>query len=326
MSPENQDAPQSSRPANQDLHIVVGAGAIGSTTAVLLAEAGDRVKVLSRSGAGPSHVNIETVALDAGNTAELTRITEGATALYNCANPPYQKWASDWPPLAASLLTAAEQTGAVLVTMGNLYGYADPTGPMTEESPLTPSSKKGQIRVDMWTAAKASHDAGRSRVTEARASDFIGPQMGANGQIADRIVPKLLKSKAVSVLGDPSQPHSWTSVDDSARALVTLASEPAAWGKAWHVPTAPPISARELIHRLCHLAGVDPVKVSSVPSFALTALGVFMPIIRELKEMRYQVESPFVIDSSAFTKEFGWDHTPLDDTLFSIIDAYRQAG
>ena len=307
-----------------ELHVVVGAGAIGSTAATLLSDAGHRVKVISRSGSGPRGAGVQLVKLDAANSSGLIRESDGATAIYNCANPQYHQWASAWPPLAKSLLAAAEQTGAVLSTMSNLYGYADPTDPMTEDLPLHPSSKKGQIRVDMWNEAKAAHDAGKVRITEARASDYIGPQITENGQFGDRLMPKLLKSKSVSVLGDPSQPHSWTSVDDSARALVTLASEPAAWGKAWHVPTAAPVSAEHMVTRICQLAGIDPVKTKSVPGFALTVMGVFMPVIRELKEMEYQWDRPFIIDSSAFTKEFGWDHQPLDDTLLGIIEAYRK--
>ncbi len=307
-----------------ELNVVVGAGAIGSTVATLLSDAGHRVKVISRSGSGPRAGGIQLVKMDAANSAELVRESEGATAIYNCANPQYHQWATAWPPLAASLLAAAQETGAVLSTMSNLYGYADPSGPLTEDLPLLPSSKKGQIRVDMWNEAKAAHDAGKVRITEARASDYIGSQITENGQFADRLMPKLLKSKTVSVLGDPRQPHSWTSVDDSARALVTLAAEPAAWGKAWHVPTAAPVTAEDIVTRICQLAGIDPVKTKSVPKFALRVLGVFMPVIRELKEMDYQRDRPFIIDSSAFTKEFGWDHQPLDDTLRGIIGAYRK--
>lgn len=308
---------------DSELHVVVGAGAVGSTVARLLAAEGRQVKVVSRSGTGPSGSTIERVRLDATDTSALAGETEGAAALYNCANPQYHQWETAWPLLAESLLSTAEKTGAVLSTMSNLYGYADPTGPMTEDLPLRPSSKKGRVRADMWNEAKAAHDAGRVRITEARASDFVGHQITEAGQFGDRLMPKLLKSKSVSVLGDPSQPHSWTSVDDAARALITLAAEPEAWGKAWHVPTAPPVSAKDMVGRICRLAGIDAVKVKPVPGFALVAMGIFMPMIRELKEMEYQRDRPFVIDSSAFTREFGWGHKPLDETLLALIETYR---
>ncbi len=305
------------------LHVIVGAGAVGTATAHRLAAQGHHVKIVSRSGTGPRAKNVERVTLDASRPQELVRVLDQATVLYNCANPAYHKWATDWPPLAASLLDAATKSGTVLVTMSNLYGYANPSKPMTESDALRPSSAKGKIRSDMWQAAKAAHDFGHVRITEARASDYLGPQVGANGHMGDRVIPKLLKGKPVTVFGNPRQPHSWTAIDDAARALVTLATSPRAWGHAWHVPTAPPQTAEQLVHRICRIAGVGPVKVRSIPNFVMSSLGLVAPAIRELKEMRYQFEHPFVIDSSAFTKEFGWNHNPLENTLEAIVLHYQ---
>src|SRR5215469_16484106 len=104
-------------------HVIVGAGAVGSATAVLLAERGERVRVISRRGTGPQHPAIETVAADATDAERLSKLAVGAVALYNCASPQYHQWLTDWPPLASALLTAAERSGAVLTVMNNLYGY-----------------------------------------------------------------------------------------------------------------------------------------------------------------------------------------------------------
>ena len=62
---------------------------------------------------GPTGEGVERVAADATDAERLTALTRGAVALYNCANPPYDKWLTDWPPLASALLAAAERTGAV---------------------------------------------------------------------------------------------------------------------------------------------------------------------------------------------------------------------
>jgi 2-polyprenyl-6-methoxyphenol hydroxylase-like FAD-dependent oxidoreductase len=37
------------------LHVIVGAGPVGGATASLLAERGERVRIVSRHGAGPEH-------------------------------------------------------------------------------------------------------------------------------------------------------------------------------------------------------------------------------------------------------------------------------
>src|ERR1700704_1079484 len=102
-------------------HVIVGAGPVGSATAKLLAERGERVRIVTRSGSGPEHPAIERTAADAADPNRLSALTEGAAALYNCANPLYHRWPTDWPPLASALLTAAERTGAPLVTLSNLY-------------------------------------------------------------------------------------------------------------------------------------------------------------------------------------------------------------
>jgi len=307
-------------------HIVVGAGATGSATAKLLAETGAHVTVVTRSGSGPDHERITLVAADASNPSGLTRLSQGAHAIYNCANPPYNKWASDWPPLAASLLSAAERTGARLVTLSNLYGYAKPTSPMKTTNPLDPPSVKGGIRADMWRQALAAHETGRVQVTEARASDFIGPDIGENGRMSDRLVPRLLKGKSVSLPGELDVIHSWTAIDDVARTLVTLGTDDRALGRAWHVPTAPPVSQRDMVHRLCEIAGIKPVKVSKMPALAISLAGLFMPVVRELKEVAYQFDAPFVIDSTETTKVFGLEPTPIDETLRATLESYGHSG
>src|SRR3712207_5352511 len=126
------------------LHVVVGKGPVGTATAELLVARGHRVRVLSRSG-GTSTDTVEHRRVDAADAGALTEAATGAAALYNAVNPAYHRWATDWPPVASALLTAAERTGAVLVTMSNLYGYGRPTGPMTPESPLADVDAKGRV-------------------------------------------------------------------------------------------------------------------------------------------------------------------------------------
>jgi nucleoside-diphosphate-sugar epimerase len=156
------------------LHVIVGKGPVGSTTAEELVRRGHEVRVLSRSG-GTSTAEVEHRQVDAADAEAVASATRGAAALYNAVNPAYHCWATDWPPVAAALLTAAERTGAVLVTMSNLYGYGRPSGPMTPETPLAATDGKGRVRIRMWADALAAHEAGRVRVTEARAADFVGP-------------------------------------------------------------------------------------------------------------------------------------------------------
>jgi uncharacterized protein YbjT (DUF2867 family) len=113
------------------LKVVVGAGATGGPTALLLAESGEQVRLVSRRGSGPGHPNIARVAADATDATTLAEVAIGASTLFNCAMFPYDRWPELWPPLAASLLAAAEQTGGDYVMLGNAYGYGPVDGDMT---------------------------------------------------------------------------------------------------------------------------------------------------------------------------------------------------
>ena len=205
---------------------------------------------------GPT-ARASSAAADATDAERLTALTRGAVALYNCANPPYDKWLTAWPPLASALLTAAESTGAGLVAMGNLYGYGPVDGPMTEETPLAATGPKGRMRNRMWADMLAAQDAGRARVTEARASDFYGPGPVGTSHLGQYFMPRLLAGKRPVVMqADLDVPHSFTYVPDVARTLVALAGDDRSWGRAWHVPTAPAVSLREIATRMAAIAGV----------------------------------------------------------------------
>lgn len=286
------------------LHVIVGAGPVGSATARLLAARGEQVRVLSRRGGGPGGV-----AADASDADALARHTEGAVALYNCAGPAYHRWPTDWPPLGAALRHAAETSGAVLVTTGNLYGYGAVDGPITEDLPMRPNSVKGEVRARLWADALAAP----IRTAEVRGSDYLGA--GTMSPFSALVLPKVLAGKRAAAPADLDAPHSWTYVGDVARTLVAVAADEQAWGRAWHVPTAPAMSLRRLATRAAELAGAPAARVTTMPAFALRLAGFFNPDAREMLEMQYQLRRPFVLDSSAATAAFGIEPTPTDDAL-----------
>ena len=298
-------------------HAIVGAGSVGTATARSLVDAGHDVIMVTRSGSGPDRAGIRKVAADASDPAALAAAVGRPDALYNCANPPYHRWAELWPPMAAALVEVATSTGAVLVTMGNLYGYGPVDHPMTEDDSLAATGTKGRIRAGMWTDALAAHRAGRVRVTEARASDFYGPGV-VDTSFFGRNVDRLLAGKKVYVLGDPDVPHAATYVPDVGRTLAVLGTDERAWGRPWHVPTAPAATQRAMAERFCRIAGAPPARVGSLPPALMTVAGAFSAQLRELKETRYQFDRPFELDSSAATATFGIAATPMDDAFAAI--------
>lgn len=301
-------------------YVVVGAGSIGSSVASRLAGQGHSVTVVSRRGAGPAHELISRTSADASDANRLGELSRASDAVFNCVNPKYHRWATDWPPIASALLSAAESSGAVLVTLANLYPYGEPTGPMSPDSPFLATYEKALVRATMWHDALAAHEQGRIRACEVRASDFLGA--GDQSVLGDRVIPKVLVGKSCRVLGDPDMPHSWTYTEDVASTLIACAQMPVAWGRAWHVPTNPAKSSREAINDIADAAAKPHVKVRSIPMPVLGLLGLFSPVVRELPTTMYQFKVPFVIDDEASRQELGLEPTPWVDALLACIKRY----
>lgn len=304
------------------LYVVIGAGPVGSATAELLAARGERVRVITRRGLGPDHSSIERVAADATDAAALIPHCVGAEVVFQCAQPAYHRWASDFPPLADAALHAAEATGAGLLSVGNLYGYGQVDGPIGERQPLRPNSVKGRVRAEISAAALAAHQAGRVRAAEVRGSDYLGA--GAKSAFTMVALPAVLAGRRVLFPADPDAAHSWTDVVDTARTLVAVADDENAWGRAWHTPTAPPLSIRELAALAATVADAPPARVGRMPAAMLWAAGLFDPDAREMRETRYQFDRPFVIDSSAANAAFGIEPTPTVESLRATIAALRK--
>jgi nucleoside-diphosphate-sugar epimerase len=261
------------------LHVIVGAGPVGTSAATMLAA-----------------------------------LASGAAALYNCANPPYDQWLTDWPPLATALLTAAERSGAVLATASNLYGYGPVDAPITPSTPLAATHPKLKLRAQMWLDALAAHQAGRIRATEVRASDYIE----ANSIFTIVLAKPLLAGKRAYVPAALDVPHSWTSITDVAATLITAATTGQGWGRAWLVPTNPPLTVREISTRFTTLAGTRAPKLTSLPYPVLWTSGLFSPTLRELCITNYQWTRPFVVDSTYTEQTLGLTPAPIDQALASI--------
>ena len=291
-----------------DTHLVVGAGPVGTTVARRLLADGHRVRVVTRSGSGPE--GAERISADAADVARMADLADSTVAIYNCVNPTYSRWEQDWPPVAAALLAAAEASGAVLATVGNLYGYGRVDAPMTEQTPLAATGHKGRVRIAMWRDALAAHAAGRIRTFEVRGSDYLG----GNSMLSYVVTPALRKGRRAFVPADLDAPHTWTCTEDVAALLVTGVYDERAWGRAWHVPSNDPLSVRELTAIAAEQLGVTP-KLATMPSSVLWVAGLVNPMAKELRETQHQFRHPFVLDSTAAQETFGLAPTPMAEAV-----------
>jgi nucleoside-diphosphate-sugar epimerase len=303
-------------------HVIIGAGPVGTTTALLLAERGTPVTVFTRRGSGPQHPLVTLTRGDASDTATLSAAATNADAIYNCANPPYHRWPLDWPPIHRATIAAAERTGAVLVLMDNLYAFGPTaTMPMRELDPLRATGPKGATRATMAKELFAAHTSGRIRATLVRASDFFGPRV-RDAVLGERVVPRVIAGKRVSLLGKLDVPHNSSYMPDVAATLVAIATDERAWGKPWHVPNAAPKTQHEMVNTLAQAAGTE-AKVGTVPWPVIRALGMFNPMMRGLLETRYQFDKPFVTNSQLTETTFGLSATPLDEAAAATIAWWR---
>ena len=297
-------------------HVIVGAGQVGTRLAALLAEQGHAVRLVSRTG--NSIPGVDGVSADASDRAALVKATQDAAVIYNCINPPYHRWVQDWPTMNANLIAAAEDSGAVLVTLSNLYGYGAVDGPMTEDSPLTAHTRKGQVRARMWDEALAAHREGRIRATEVRASDYIG-EASDQTNFGVRIFPRMRAGKPIMLMGRVDQPHTWTYTGDAAALLARVGQDEQAWGRAWHVPSCDPRTQAEVVAQLADGMGVPMPKIRTAGAGMLRLVGLFNKPAGELVEMLYEFDRPFVMDSTLTQRTFGIEPTPWDEIIAETL-------
>ena len=308
------------------LHVVFGTGAIGLAILDALRRRGRTVRLINRSGHAPVGADVDVVAGDARDTSFTVGAARGAAVVYQALNPPYAQWSQQFPALQAGVLTAAEEAGARLVSLENVYMYGRPAGrPLTEDRENNAHTRKGRLRAGMADELLAAHRAGRVEITIGRASDYFGPRGGAQSNLGDRVFPSALRGRTATVLGDPDQPHTYTYLPDIGEALAVLGEHPDAPGQIWHLPNDPHTrTTRELVQIVYRQAGRHQPTLRAVPPLLLRALGLVNPTVRELLEMQYQFEEPFIVDSSKITTRLGITATPIDQAIAETLRSYRQ--
>ncbi len=304
-----------------ELHVVLGTGPVGKFTARELVKLGKSVRMVNRSGkAADLPSSIEVVKGDVYNTANVTELTKGATTVYQCAQPQYHEWAEKFPALQSAVLEGVAANGTRLVVIENLYMYGDPNGrPITETMPYEAHTKKGKVRAAISNALMDADHSGKVKVAIGRASDFIGPEYAIG---ANQLIYPAIEGKTANALGDLDALHSFTYVPDVGKALVTLGTHDEAFGQAWHIPSPAPITQRQLATMIYKEAG-NPLKVRAGGRVILSILGLFNPSVREVVEMLYEFEKPFILDSSKFEKAFGMKATPIEVAVRETVAYFK---
>lgn len=303
-------------------HLVVGAGLIGTSLTRHLLDRGDQVALASRSGT--QLPGAEAVRLDASDADALALAANGAETIFLVTNPrEYHRWPELWPPVFHAAIDAARRSSARLVIMGNLYAYGESSiMPMTEHGPLLTTEAKGLVRKAGWELAKAAHDRGEIQAVEVRASDYFGPGAEKTAQLGAAFFRPVMAGKATRVFGSTTEPHSWSYLPDIVSTLAAAADYRGDWGRAWHVPTAEPLSRQQIAQQVNELTG-SRGSVAPMPEWFLRALGLVVPLIRAANDSLYQFTRPFVIDASETERLLGVHATPWEESLPATVNWYR---
>ena len=303
------------------VHVVTGAGPVGSTIALQLAGAGEHVRLLTRSGSGPDHPLVERRRVDASRPEQLAAAVEGAVAVHHCIHGSRydaRTWRAELPVAERHVLEAAGRVGAVVVFPESLYSYGPVDGPMTESTPRTATRGKLGVRTELLAQRAASP----TPTVSVAASDFYGPLV-RNAHAGERLVPTVLAGRTMRVVGSLDQPHSFTYVPDLAAAMITAAARPELWDSVLHAPTAAPVTQRRLVEMVAAAAGVPVPRTSAVPAWSLDALGLISRDVRELAETSYMFTRPFVLDSTASERRLGLAPTSLEAGIAETVAWWR---
>ena len=306
-----------------ELHVIFGTGPVGLATMDALLAKGAAVRMVNRSGEADLPHGVELVSGDAGDPTFALEASQGASVIYQALNPPYSKWAQMFPPLQTAVLSAAEATGAKLVSLENVYMYGSPGGePITEDLPYAAQTRKGQVRARMAEELLEAHDKGVARIAIGRASDFFGPRVLVS-TMGDRVFPQILAGDTVQVLGNPDMLHTYTYMPDIGRALAILGERDDALGQAWHIPAAETLTTGDFLRLVAERAR-RALKTQVAPNWLLRIISLLNGDLREMMEMLYQFEEPFVVNGTRFADTFDFEPTPLADAIDTTLDWYRQ--
>ena len=303
---------------------IFGYGPIGRATAARLIAEGREVIVAQRNAPSDLPKGATFAPVDALDRDTVTKVVRGSGQFVVTIGFAYSGalWRDVWPTVISNFVAACKATGARMVFVDNLYMYGPQTTPLIETMTLSyrglkPGARSAATRV--WMAAAT---AGEARVAALRPPDFYGPGVGRSF-LGDTSIGKLVQGKPAVFVGSPDVLHDYAYVPDVARAATTLLDAPdSAFGQAWHMPCARTRTTRDILQIAADTLGVK-LRISALPAWMLGPSAMFSPLLRELKEMRFQWDRPYEVDASRFKAAFWSDVTPFETGVAETALAFR---
>jgi nucleoside-diphosphate-sugar epimerase len=307
------------------MQTILGAnGTIGSVLTKELVSYTNKIRLVSRN---PRKVNEsdDLFPADLSNPAFVDQAVEGSDVVYLVVGFDYnlKVWEEKWPTLMRATINACIKHNARLVFFDNVYSYDINAIPhMTEESEYNPPSRKGAVRKQISQMLMDEVKAGKLMALIARSADFYGP--GNDKSFANEMVYKnFLKGRRANWFIDADKKHSFTYTPDAAKATALLGNTDDAYNTIWHLPTDKnTITGREFIELFSKEMKVSN-KLVVMPMWMVKLAGIFVPVLKEMREMMYQYDRDYFFDSSKFDKRFNFKTTTYQEGVRITVESNK---
>jgi nucleoside-diphosphate-sugar epimerase len=305
---------------------ILGTGQLGLTIMDILLKNNPNEPILLVNRSGQLDINtpknVQIIAADVTNKNDMEMIAQKSEVIFSCTDVPYQTWGDFYPATASALAYALSKTDAKLVFADNLYSYGNVSGAvMNEEMSHKAETKKGLIRASVIQILLKSDKAISDKVAFVKAADFIGPRI-YKGVFGTDFLDKLYHNKTIMLAGKLELPHTFTFIIDFATAMIHVGNATDTFGQIWHVPNAPPLDLKKWIH-LFEAEADKKAKIRVLPKSIVWIAGLFNPFIKELYELAYQYEYPYLVNHNKYASRFGLHFTSPESIVKETIQWYK---
>jgi len=218
-------------------------------------------------------------------------------------------------------IAAAKAAGATLIFPGNVYGYGKKMPDVIDEdTPMQPTTSKGQIRVAMEQRLQEATEQEGLRTIILRAGDFFGGE--GRGSWFDLVVVRDIRMAVVRYPGPLDVMHSWAYLPDLAQTIVRLAERRETL-KPFETFCFPghSVTGAQMLSTLQKIAE-QPLKLRSFPWWALRIFGLFSVQLRELVEIAYLWRVPHRLSGDKLRATIGdIPQTAFREAVHSSLDA-----
>lgn len=306
--------------------IVLGAtGGVGRPVTAELLKRGIKTIAFGRSAG-----KLKALAQELGNSAllevktgdafspeDIVQAADGADVIFHSANIPYHEMESRLLPLGEAVMEAAERLGAKVVVVDGIYPYGRrTTDKATEEHPKRPHTRKGKVRL-AYEELIFSPRWRRAQPLIVRLPDYYGSS--AQASYLSVTMEAIAAGKPTAFIGNMDIPREYVYLPDAAHMIVEIAGRDESYRQNWHIPGPGVISGRDLV-RIAQQASGKRKAVVPLGRAGLSVIGLFNPVMKEVVEMLYLTEEPFVLSGEKYERAIGpisW--TPHEQAIAETI-------